>query len=364
MTQKANNNPAVKELIAQTETLRKVLDEIDNGGQIIEACRKHGMDLATMRHLLYNPLKAAQKNHDFKIEMLLCPEEILYCDIMEISKNAIQSIPDDLRSTIPQAMTAANLSARHQEIIFSKYWHDMTQEEIGKQMHMTHSRVNQLHLEAMTALRKPPIKQMLKHGAIYTATANLIRTNWHSKAQSENAADIEKVEQTAQKKYTETRLEALQAIRDEIDSKINELKLDQQPIKAVTELGLSRDLTNRLIQPYHIRNTKTLVLAYEYLQTCLTNSELHEIETRMAENGIQPLTKQEIQKLQELTPENTDYLHVYHLALPTRVINALTKAGIQYLYHLKQLTPAELENIRGMGETGIKAIQDELKKYP
>lgn len=78
--------------------------------------------------------------------------------------------------------------------------------------------------------------------------------------------------------------------------------------------------------------------------------------------GVEKPKAQPVKSENNLDKEDRTDMMVDELDLPTRVINALIKYGIETVTELKNLNDEELSQVRGLGRKSIEELKDKLKE--
>lgn len=192
------------------ECLKKALSaiqEIKDGTPETVVCKKYGISNSSFRYLLFN------KNLGYRgvqpksfEEILLSPEEKLYCDVFEIRELHGEDVPLDLVESVK--FVCQRLGRRERHILFYRYWRDYTLTETAKRFGISGDRVRQIQNKALRKLRHPYSANILRFGLKY----------WEQK-QEERRLISEKITSEAIEKLKQQCKEAMD--RNDADAVLN-----------------------------------------------------------------------------------------------------------------------------------------------
>lgn len=159
----------VQALDSAAECLKKTLSaiqEIKDGTPEAVVCKKYGMTISAFRYLLFNKNLGYQGVQPRSLEeILLSPEENLFCDVFEIRELHRQDIPLDLVESVK--FVCQQLGRKERRILFYRYWRSCTLTETAKRFGVSGDRIRQIQNKALRKLRHPYSANVLRFGLKY-----------------------------------------------------------------------------------------------------------------------------------------------------------------------------------------------------
>lgn len=142
------------------------IQEVQDGFSESEVCRKYDIDKNSFRNLVFNE-KLGYKGElpECPRQILMSPEERLYCDVFQLKDLVDVEVPFDLVASVK--FISKKLNKRERRILFFRYWRNYTLKEIGEKLGVTKERIRQLCAGILRKLRYPDSAKILRYGLEY-----------------------------------------------------------------------------------------------------------------------------------------------------------------------------------------------------
>lgn len=362
MKKNERKQTALTQLISQTEALLSALRDMQAGMSVTKACEKNNIQDSYVRHLLYKPLDELKSSTELTPAVFLEPAEELYCDVLELSKDKLRAIPEDIDETMESAMEKAKLDTNRKAVLRMTYWEDMTQAQIAEKLGVTGARVNQLYADAMRKLRKPPIAQLIRYGQAYETACQKIRAAWHEANDNRISANLNTMRLASVNVEKSTAIEDLKNLYFQVKSAIEAAQDMPEQLTPVSSLGFDKTMTQAL-EENNIYTFRDLHFITKHTVEKLQHEHGVKLVLYMAEHGIHLLSEKEAEFVKTDMPDVYAPIKVQDIPLTNRTIRALTRNGVMYLHQLRKIPEQELMKMRGMGKAGIADIKTQLAKY-